>query len=83
MRSLNFFRKLLGNDCKKDDLVNLKREEAHVIKNEMTKDILHVQRKIDKVNKDTNNKLNEISVDLKNITYHIAVATGGKKRGLR
>lgn len=66
-----------------DKQVEEKRTEAHDLKNKMTTDILRIQKKVDKINKDTNAKLQEVSIDLKTVTYNIAVATGGKKRGLQ
>lgn len=73
----------MGSDGKNDQKVEEKREEAHAIKNEITRDVLRIKQKVDRINKATYNKLSEISVDLETVTYNIAVATGGKKRGLK
>lgn len=80
---IKIFKKLLGSDGQAEEIVQGKREEAHQIKNQMTRDILHIKKRVDKINRDTNVKLNEISVDLETVTYNIAIATGAKKRGLK
>ena len=77
------WKKLMGRDERNEEKIEAKREEAHSIKNAITKDVLKIQKKVDKINKATNIKLNEISVDLKTVTYNIAIATGAKKRGLK
>ena len=77
------WKKLMGSDGVNEKKIEEKREEAHEIKNEMTKDILHIKRRIDRINTNTFNKLTEISADLESVTYNIAIASGGKKRGLK
>ncbi len=75
---------VVGKESKiNDQKVEEKRVEAHDLKNQMTTDILRIKKKVDKINKDTNIKLQEISADLETVTYQIAVATGAKKRGLK
>lgn len=76
------FKKMLGVDHLLEEKIALKREEAHTIKNEMTKDFFRMKQKTDRINLKTNKKLNEIDKDLHSVTYRIAVATGGKSRGL-
>lgn len=78
-----WWRRLLGRSRKNEKILDEKAQEAHQIKNSMTKDVLRIQKKVDKINLHTNQKLNEVSEDLKSVTYRIAVATGGKKRGLK
>lgn len=78
----NIIKLLLGVSGKNDEVIERKSQEAHDIKNDITKDILRTKKKVDKINLDTTKKLKEVSNDLNSITYKIAVATGGKKRGL-
>jgi hypothetical protein len=76
---MNIFKMFLGSDGGAAEEVEAKSHEAHDIKNQMTGDILRIKSKVDKLNKNTNTKLNQISADLESVTYKIAVATGGKK----
>lgn len=79
----NIIRKLLGLNGKTTAIVEERTIEADSIKNEMLGDINRIKRKVDRLNQSTNSKLKAISNDIDSITYKIAVATGGKNRGLR
>ena len=45
-------------------------------------DVLQVKRETEETNIKTGEKLDEVSEILKDITYKIAVAQGGRRRGL-
>lgn len=77
-----FWKKFLGIDVKNEQKVEAKIEQAHAIKNAITRESLVNEKKIYKINKKTYDKLVEITNDLASVTYSIAIATGGKKRGL-
>ena len=74
-----FFR----GDGKSDVKVQVKTDEAEKIKRSMHREVTRVQKKVAKFNRISRIRLEEISVDLESITYKIAIATGGKKRGLK
>jgi hypothetical protein len=77
------WKKFLGRNLKNEKKIEAKIDEAHEIKNAMTVDVLRIKKKVDKINENTFNKLAEISNDLGSVTYSIAIATGGKNRGLK
>jgi len=79
----NWFKKLMGSDGENAYIVEKKGQEADVIKHAMNKDIHRIKKKVDRLNRNTYNKLSEISSDLESVSYRIAVATGGKRRGLK
>lgn len=75
--------KILGRSERKNAIVQSKNEEADLISKEMLGNIKTVTEKVDRLNQDTSSKLEEISIELQSITHKIAIATGGKNRGLR
>lgn len=77
------FKKIMGNDSNKRELVEAKRKEAHYIKNQITTDSLKKQKEIDTINVKTYKKLEKISNDLASVTYAIGISTGARDRGLR
>lgn len=79
----SFFKRLLGRLPKNEAIVERKTIEAHQIKRAMTEDSLRSQKKVDRINVNTYRKLSEVSANLQSVTYNIAIATGGKKRGLK
>lgn len=80
---IKLFKKILGSDGGNQEKIDSKNYQAHSIKNQMTTDILRIKRNIDKINKDTNQKLKQVSIDLESVTYNIAIAQGGRKRGMK
>lgn len=76
-------RQFFRGDGKSDVRVQVKTDEAEKIKRSMHREVTRVQKKVERFNQMSRTTLDEISVDLESITYKIAVATGGKKRGLR
>lgn len=84
MINLNeLFKKLLGSDGHNAQIVKRKTLEAEGIKQSIHDDMLRIKKKVDRVNKNTNTKLNEISADISTVTYRIAIVTGAKRRGLK
>lgn len=75
-------KKLFGMNGHKKAVVQQKTEEADFLSHQLSTEIRRVTRKVNRLNQQTNSKLDEIHADLESITYRIAVATGGKKRGL-
>lgn len=75
--------KLLGRSDRKNAIVESKNQEADVVFEEMLREMQIVTRKVDRLNLVTSSKLVDISSDLQTITERIAIATGGKNRGLR
>jgi len=80
---IGFIRSFMGRSYKNEKQLQKKEVEATAIKTGMNKDITRIKRKVDKLNRTTHDKLNQISIELETVTYHIAIATGGKKRGLK
>lgn len=76
-------RQFFRGDGKSDVKVQTKTDEAEKIKRSMHRDVIRVQKKVEKFNRMSQTTLDEISIDLESITYKIAVATGGRKRGLK
>lgn len=76
-------RQFFRGDGKSDVKVQTKTDEAEKIKRSMHRDVVRVQKKVEKFNRMSQTTLDEISIDLESITYKIAVATGGRKRGLK
>lgn len=73
-----WFQKQMNNNGI-EEFMALKRDEAHDIKNKMTKDTLRTKLKVDKINRRTSKTLQKLGND---VTYRIAVAQGGRQRGL-
>lgn len=78
----HIIRQFFRGDGKSDVRVQVKTDEAEKIKRSMHREVTRVQRKVEKFNRISQTRLQEISIDLESITYKIAIATGGKKRGL-
>lgn len=75
------FKTLLGRKSEEEKIVADKREEGHQIRNQATKDIIGVQKDIDKLKVHNSKELDKINKKLQNlITYNLAVATGGFKK---
>ena len=79
---MNIFKKLMGSDGGADEKVRASRVEANEIKRQIEIDGQRTRNHMDTIDKRTNVKLNRISADLKSVTYRLAIAQGGKKRGL-
>lgn len=79
----DIYKKLMGSDGQNAVLLEKRESQANAIKQSMEHDVAKVKKKVDLLNQSTYTSLTEISSDLDSITYRIAIATGGKKRGLR
>ena len=80
---IKFIRSFMGRSYKNEMQLQKREGEAIAIKSKMHSDITRIRHKVDRLNTETYNKLHQISVELESVTYHIAIATGGKKRGLK
>lgn len=84
MKSLHkIVKRFLGSDGENADQLEKKRKEAVAIKHGMNNNIIRIKKKVDALNATTTSRLAEISADLDSVTYHIAIATGAKRRGLK
>lgn len=79
---MNFIRKWLRGNVNNAEKINIKAEEARVLKKQMASESLHKKKKLDTINLKTYRKLKKISDDLADITYAIAISTGANERGL-
>jgi uncharacterized protein involved in tolerance to divalent cations len=74
----HLYRKAMGINGVPEEKFIEKDKEAILIKKTMVKHIAITQTKVDKLNKYTNTKLNEISSDLKNISATYIIQKGIK-----
>lgn len=76
-----FYYTLLGRNKKESESVEQKIVHLHKLKNQITKDILSVQKDVINIKKHNNKELDKMSKKLQNMNYtitdSIAVATGG------
>lgn len=77
--------RIFGRDPESQEKIDFSRNEAHLIKNNIQKDLIKVTKKVEKTKlkhiKDLENIQNEVERVNRNVAEHIAIATGGKRRG--
>jgi hypothetical protein len=76
MIHFKFWKIFLGSDKKSSERVEAKTLEADLIKAQTMEDITRTKENIDKINRDTNIKLKNVSKDLNQITIRFAIGMG-------